>query len=232
VETSLHRQLKTFYADEGARLEVPLGRYRIDVVSGKELVEIQHGSLAAIRDKIRALLADHRVVVVKPIIVRKTLVKQTAKGGEVTGRRLSPKRGGILDLFDELVYFTRVFPHRRLALDVLLVDIEEWRYPGHGHRRRWRAADHEVEDQKLTTVHKRVRLRTAKDLAGLITCRLPRTFDTGHLAEGLQIKRWTAQRIAYCLRKIGAIRDMGKKGNARLYGFRGRRQVDRAPVQP
>ena len=40
------------------------------------------------------------------------------------------------DLFDDLVHFTRVFPHRRLTLEVPLVDIEEWRYPGHGRRRR------------------------------------------------------------------------------------------------
>ena len=45
-------------------------------------------------------------------------------------------RGTFVDLFDELVHFTRVFPHPRLALEVVLVEIEEWRYPGHG-RRRW-----------------------------------------------------------------------------------------------
>ena len=30
------------------------------------------------------------------------------------------------------VHFTRVFPHRRLTLEVVLIEIEEWRYPGHG----------------------------------------------------------------------------------------------------
>ena len=44
----------------------------------------------------------------------------------------------MLDLFEELVHFTRVFPHPRLTLEVVLVEIEEWRYPGHGRRRRWR----------------------------------------------------------------------------------------------
>ncbi len=43
-------------------------------------------------------------------------------------KRLSPKRGTILDLFDDLVHFMRVFPHKRLTLEVPLVDIEEWRY--------------------------------------------------------------------------------------------------------
>jgi hypothetical protein len=227
METSLHRDLKALYADEEAKFEVKLGRYRIDVVSGDQLVEIQHGSLAAIRDKVRKLLEKHRMLVVKPIVVKKRLIKQSAKGGPITGRRLSPKRGQILDLFDELVYFTRAFPHQRLTLDVPLVEVEEWRYPGHGRRRRWRRGDHEVEDRKLVRVERVYRLRTASDLCGLITCPLPRPFDTGQLAGGLGVERWFAQRIAYCLRKIGALGEVGKRGNARLYEFAGSREKRR-----
>lgn len=219
METSLHRDLKTFYAAADAQLEVSLDNYRIDVVSGDRLVEIQHGSLSAIRDKVRKLLARHDVLVVKPIVSRKLLVRRAKKGGRVVGRRMSPKRGRLLDLFDELVYFTRVFPHRRLTLEVPLVDIEEWRYPGHGRRRRWRASDFQVEDQKLLAVHEVHRLRTAEDLGKLISCPLPDDFHTGHLAESLGVERWIAQRIAYCLRKMGAVQQMGKAGNALLYQF-------------
>ena len=80
METSLHRDLKALYADANAQFEVPLGNYRIDVVTGGRLVEIQHGSLAAIRDKVRSLLGRHEVVVVKPIVRSKLLVKRTAQG--------------------------------------------------------------------------------------------------------------------------------------------------------
>ena len=59
METSLHRQLKERYAVDGAEQEVRLDDYRIDVVSGDQLVEIQHGSLSAIRDKVRRLLKKH-----------------------------------------------------------------------------------------------------------------------------------------------------------------------------
>ena len=56
METTLHRQLKEHYAEDPEQIEVKLGRYRIDAIAGGELIEIQHGSLAAIRDKIRTLL--------------------------------------------------------------------------------------------------------------------------------------------------------------------------------
>jgi hypothetical protein len=225
METSLHQNLKRLYGGEDVRYEVRLGSHRIDVVSSGRLIEIQLASLAAIRDKVRTLLEEHRVVVVKPIIVQKTLVKRTDKAGAICSRRLSPKRGALLDIFDELVHFTRVYPHRRLTLEVPLIDIEEWRYPGHGRRRRWGRNDFQVEDQKLVAVHEIRRFRTAADLARLIACPMPPQFHTGHLAAALRVPRWTAQRIAYCLRKMGAILAAGKQGNAHLYKFASARKA-------
>jgi hypothetical protein len=207
--------LKALYAGPEDRTEVTLGSFRIDVVRGDELVEIQHGSLAAIRDKIRQLCETHRVLVVKPIIARKTIVKLSAKGREVS-RRLSPKRGKLLDAFDELVYFTRSFPHVRLAVEILLVEIEETRTPGHGRRRRWRRDDHVVVDRQLTAAGEATRLATAADLLTLLPP-LPSPFHTGDLAAAADVSRQVAQRIAYCLRQMGAVRTIGKRGNALLY---------------
>lgn len=217
MESSLHKQLKELYADKGAEVEQKLGRYRIDVVCDDELIEIQHGSLAAIRDKVADLTTKHRVLVVKPLIICKRLVKLKSQGGRIVERRLSPKRGSILDLFDELVYFTSVFPHPNLTLEVPLVDIEEWRYPGHGRRRYRRQNDHVVDDQKLTKLHEIRRFQTRRDLLSLIPSNLPDPFHTGHLAEAMNVSRSKAQQIAYCLRKTAALDDCGKQVNARLY---------------
>ena len=48
---------------------------------------------------------------------------------------------------------------------------------------------------------------------------MPQPFHTGHLAESLRVDRWSAQRIAYCFRQTGAVLQVGKQGNARLYEF-------------
>ncbi len=219
METSLHRELKSHYADADARTEVRLGRYRIDAISDGRLIEIQHGSLSAIRDKIAQLLEDHEVTVVKPIVARKRLVKLDAKGGEPLSSRWSPKRGQLIDLFEELVYFTRVFPHPRLVLEVPLVEVEEWRYPGHGRRRRRREQDFQVADQKLVSIEKTVRLKTGRDLRRMLGCRLPTVFHTGDLAHALGVRRRTAQRVAYCFRKMGIAETVDKQGNAILYRY-------------
>jgi hypothetical protein len=217
VETSLHRQLKQLYAGDDARTEVRLDGFRIDAVAGDELIEIQHGSLAAIRDKVRRLLERHRVRIVKPIVAKKTLIKRAAAGGREVSRRMSPKRGKLLDIFDELVYFTRVFPHRRLTLEVVLVEIEETRHPGHGRRRRWRKDDFVVADQTLISVGEGARLVRANDLLQMLPVSLPARFHSGHLAEQLGIHRYIAQRIVYCLREMKAIKQVGKEGNTLIY---------------
>ena len=223
METSLHRQLKALYAGDDGLQEVVCEGYRIDAVRDGELIEIQHGSLAAIRDKIRRLLTRHRVRIVKPIVANKLLVKLDKRGGVELDRRRSPKRGTLRSVFDELVYFTRVFPHERLTLEVVLVDVEERRYPGRGKRRRRRrdGKDFQIEDQRLMGIASSQSFATAADLRKLMPRRMPKHFHTAHLAERLKTPRWTAQRIAYCLREMGAVEIIGKEGNAILYRYAG-----------
>ncbi len=217
MESSLHRDLKNWYTQDDAQQEVRLDEYRIDVVRNAQLIEIQHGSLSAIRQKVARLLKQHEVLVVKPIVHRKRLIKRARKNGQVQSRRLSPKRGQLLELFDELIYFRHIFPHPRLTLEVPMVDIEEWRYPGHGRRRRRRERDHVIEDAKLLEVIDVHRFATSADLRRLLPAELPQPFTTADLAEGADVDRATAQRIAYCLRHTGTAQQVGKQGNAWLY---------------
>jgi len=220
METSLHRELKRHYAGPDGRTEVRIGRFRVDAVVGngpsKQLIEIQHGPLWVIRDKIRELTRRHRVRIVKPIIGRKQLIKLSRKGGRIVDERMSPRQGKLLELFDELVYFSRAFPHRNLSLEVLLVDIEERRYPRPNRRRPWRK-QFAVEDQRLIVIQQTVEITTAGDLMQLIQCPLPPTFGTARLAEALDIQRWRAQRIAYALRESGAVAAVGKQRGAWIY---------------
>ena len=183
METSLHQQLKAAYAEDDTRTEVRVGRYRIDAVKNDELIEIQHGSLSAIRDKVSRLLPDHRVRVVKPLIARKRLVKCAGKGKPVISRRLSPECGCILDLFDELIYFTRIYPHPNLALEVPLVEIEEWRYPYRGRRRR-RRGGHSVEDQKPTRHPEGARISHCGGLSRAFATAFTRSFSHGASRDG------------------------------------------------
>src|SRR5439155_14786918 len=130
-------------------------------------------------------------------------------------RRLSPKKGRVLDVFDDLVRFTRVFPHPNLVIEVVLVDEEEVRVPRR--RRRFRRPDYRVADRRLLSVIARHRLATADDLARLIPFDLPDSFTTDALSARLGCSAWFARKVCYTLRHCGAAHVMGKKGNRLVY---------------
>lgn len=215
METSLHRQLKMLYSSSMSEQEVTVDGYRIDAVHNGRLVEIQYGSLGAIREKIQNLLQNHDVLVVKPLAARKYLVNKTKCGGPVKSARFSPTRQTFFDLFDDLVHFVDVFPHPRLTIEAVLTEQEEHRVPAQ--KRRRRSKGYRVEDRKLTSLGKRLHLATVDDLLAMLSPQLPTPFTTADLARTSEVPRWLAQKMAYCLRKTNATRIVGKQGNALLY---------------
>ena len=206
METSLHRQLKSLYAD-GDLTEVACDGYRIDAIRRGVLVEIQHGSLAAIRKKVKTLLSKHRGA--------RGQTAGSTQGAREAGSAARQRGGPPPEPPSERRCWicstswstsSRSSRTNGLRSRVPLVEVEEWRYPGHGRRRRWRRDDFQVEDQKLVEVVETHRFKTLADLRRLLPTELPTTFHTGHLAEHLEVPRHTAQRIAYCLRETGAVR--------------------------
>ncbi len=218
MERSLHQQLKRFYAEDDSCTEVVMGRYRIDAVRGDELVEIQCASLAAIRDKCQSLLKQHRLRIVKPVIARKRITKINKEGGKITSSRISPKRGTILDLFEELIYFTRVFPNPNLVLEVPIVCVEEIRMPRKQKRRRRWDKDYQVFDVQLESIDQTCEISQAHDLLEILAWRSrPDEFNTADIAAAVDRPRCVAQQIAYVLRKMGAIESIGRTKSGMIY---------------
>jgi hypothetical protein len=215
VETSLHRQLKEQYGRTAeGRLEVALEGFRIDAIDADgALVEVQSGPLGPLQPKLRKLLPAHRVRVIKPVILRRRLIRRERPGGADLSARLSPRRGALVDVFDDLVGLARLLPHPNLNVDVLGVDIDEVRLP----RRHW--PGYRVVDRRLSAVVGTVPLRQGHDLWALLpdTPPCPFTFTTRDLAARLQRPLDFAQRVAYCLRYAGAVSVVGKQGNAWVY---------------
>ncbi|TWT79249.1 hypothetical protein CA13_06470 [Planctomycetes bacterium CA13] len=217
METSLHQQLKRCYAADEADTEVVLGAYRIDVIRDDELIEIQCAGLSAIRDKCRDLLKRHRLRVVKPVIARTRIAKAAKAGGPIKSSRMSPKRGNILDVFEDLIYFTRVFPNRNLVFEVPMVHVIETRIPSKRRRRRWHK-DYTVADVALESIGETYEFTQAADLLELVNIPVGTTeFNTSDLARWIDRPRWVAQKIAYVLRHISAIDTVQRKRSGIVY---------------
>ncbi len=214
-EKPLHAALKAWYAQPGDRLEVPVEGFMIDIVRGDLLIEIQTGSFSALKRKLARLLETHPVRLVYPIAAQKWIVR-LGEGGEVIGRRKSPRRGMVADLFAELVSFPALLDHAHLSLDVLLIHEDELRRRGEG-RQGWRRGGWVIAERRLIEVVGQQRFTASGDLLRLLPDDLPEPFTTADLASALGCPRRLAQQAAYCLRESGAISATGKCGNAVLY---------------
>ena len=217
METSLHQQLKLHYAAESSQTEVVVGRYRIDAVRDDELIEIQCASLSAIKPKIKSLLQRHCVRVVKPVILRTRIAKKKTRRSEISSRRMSPKSGHVLDVFDDLIYFTGVFPHQHLTLELPLVHVQQVRIPAQRYRRRWRK-DYQVEDISLEKIESTIEIRTSADLLSLVGMSdNDDPFTTEDIARTTGRPRWFAQKIAYVLKHTDAIEAVGRTREGIIY---------------
>jgi hypothetical protein len=222
METSLHRALKDRYAAGFAdRREVRVAGFRIDAVDQTgRLVEIQSGALGPLCTKLQKLLPEHRLRIVKPVVRTRRLVQTSPRSGAAISVRRSPKRGALVDIFDDLIGLVRIFPHINLDIEILGVTIDEVRKP------RRRRPGYTVTDRQLGEIHETAMLVRAGDLWSLLppSCRDHYPFTTVELAAQLCKPIWFAQRVAYCLRKTGAARVVGKTGNRVIYARDGELQ--------
>jgi hypothetical protein len=100
-EGPLHAAVKALLAEPGDRLEVPVGRFVIDLVRADgELVEVQTGSFGALGKKLDALLDEHRMRIVHPVAAERRIVR-VDQHGQVLAARRSPKRETAVAVFVE-----------------------------------------------------------------------------------------------------------------------------------
>lgn len=214
-EKQLHSALKAWYARPGDRLEGMVDGFHIDIVRNRLLIEIQTTNFSSQRDKLNKLTKKHRVRLVFPVAQEKWIVRLAENSVRCLGRRKSPKKGHLLHLFEELVSIPKLIKNQNFSLEILLIREEEIRRDdGQGS---WRRKGWSIADYRLLEVVSRHVFRRPSDFLTLIPKELPYPFSTRELAQGIGQPRWLAQKMTYCLRNVGVIQVVGKRGNAVLY---------------
>lgn len=214
-EKPLHAALKAWYSRPGDVLEAVVDGYVIDIVRGDHLVEIQTRGFAALKAKLHRLVDHHPLRLVYPISAEKWIVRAATEFDQPARRRKSPKRGLIVDVFEELVSFPRLLAHPNFTLEVVRIREEEVRRQCIG--RNWRRRGWGTVERHLLDVLDARVLAEPADLATLLPTSLAEPFGTADLAAALHRPRRLAQRMAYCLRHVDVIVEAGKDGNAVLY---------------
>jgi hypothetical protein len=213
-EKALHADLKQWYSQPGDKVEVKVDGFFIDIVRNNLLIEIQTRNFSAIKRKLLTLTANHAVRIVYPVAREKWIVRQ-GKDGKQLGRRKSPKRGTVLQVFEELVSFPELMTHANFSLEVLSIQEEEVRR--YDKRRGWRRHGWVTHERRLLKVLDRHILVDPVDCGHLLPQDLTEPFTTRELADALDRPRRFAQKMAYCLHRMGILTQTGKRRNARLY---------------
>jgi len=214
-EKPLHAALKEWYSQPGDLLESSVDGFVVDIVRGHLLIEIQTGNFAAMKRKLAKLTVHHPVRLVYPIARDKWIVRLAEDGHSQLSRRKSPKRGAVEHLFDELVSLPKLLLNPNFSIEVLIVQEEEIRR--HDAFRAWRRNGWVTYERRLLRVVERRLFQGPGDIYALLPSTLSEPFTTTDLAQAIAKPRRLAQKMVYCLRLVGLIKLVGKKGNAVLY---------------
>ena len=214
-EKPLHAAIKSWYAKPNDKVEVDLYGYVVDILRDDLIIEIQTKSFSKICKKLATLSDKHPIRLVYPIPMEKWIIKVDRNRKKQLSRRKSPKRRGYEDLFYELVSIPALLKKPNFALEVLLIQEEEIRI--HDPHQAWRRGGWVTHERRLLEVVEKRRFSHPKDFANFIPPSIHGEFTTPELAAGLQVSNRLAGKIAYCLREMGAIVAVGKRGRALLY---------------
>jgi hypothetical protein len=213
-EGPLHAAIKAMLAAPGDRVEVPVGRFVIDLIRADgELVEVQTGGFGPLGAKLDALLDRHRFRIVHPVAAERRIVR-VDEHGEVLSVRRSPKRGTVAEVFDKLTAFPSLLTHPNLTVEVLLLGEDHIRGARPVSTRR-RTRDPGA--RHVREVLARIELHGAEDIVRALPPLPPQPFSTRELASLLGCSMLLAQRTAYCLRAIDIIEPAGKRGRTPLH---------------
>jgi len=137
-----------------------------------------------------------------------------AADGTIT-RRKSPARATAAHLFRELVHLRELAAHPSLTLDVLTVAVEQfWEPDGAGS---WRRKGWSISDTHLLAVLDQAIFERPTDYTAFLPAALASPFTTADLARLGGYDRALAGQMAYCLRMIGVIVPVGKRGKEIWY---------------
>jgi hypothetical protein len=158
---------------------------------------------------------NHPVRLVFPIALEKWIIFQPKAENEAPLRRKSPKHGRVEHLFAQMVYIPGLMSFENFTLEVLLTREEEVRrYDG---KKGWRRKGWVTEERRLLGVEDRQVFQTVDDLARLLPAEISESFTVRDAAKAMRQPVWLAQKMVYCLREMGVITPIGKKGRAIRY---------------
>ncbi|GMO61294.1 MAG: hypothetical protein Ta2A_07320 [Treponemataceae bacterium] len=229
-ESTLHKMLKELYALEtGGKTEEKIDGKICDVFAAEknEIIEIQTGTLARLRNKISVLTEKYAVRLVYPLVTQKTIITYD-KAGNTVSKRKSPKKQTIYSMFRELTALYPWLLHKNFTLEVVFVHITEIRRktekPVQAANKRRRFLRNWIKSDKiLNSIEKKIVFAQKDDYLKLLPPPLLLPTSEGFSVNDIcktsaeKIKKDEASCMVWVLNKAEIIEVTKKIGRARYY---------------
>ncbi|NVM17653.1 MAG: hypothetical protein HWN80_08040 [Candidatus Lokiarchaeota archaeon] len=216
-ESSLHSDLKLSYKESEDQLEARVENFIIDIVRDNLLIEIQTKNFSQIKKKLEKLIANHKILLIHPIVKDKWIINVDFQSNRAISKRLSPKHKSYVDIFEELIRFPELISNPNFTIELPLVQVEEYRKnDGNGS---WRRNGWSIYERKLVKVLEKKTFYTPIDFLMLKPTSLKTPFTNMELAYSLKKPLNLARKMSYCLRKMGLIKVVGKKGRSLIFDY-------------
>jgi hypothetical protein len=215
-EKSLHSDLIQWLAKPEDKFEEKIDGYIIDIIRGKKLLEIQTKNIYKIKKKIYTLSKNYTVQIFFPIIVDKWILK-VDENDEQLSKRKSPKRGRIEDIFTELIRIPTMVSNQNISLSLIFIQAEEvWKNDGKGS---WRRKKWSIVERYLLKVVEVIDFSKAKDFVSLLPNDIQDRFTNKDLSKSLGVTTKLAQKMTYCLRKMGILEVVETRGREYIFSL-------------
>ena len=212
-ERRLHSVLKFYYESDQNLHEIKIGRFFADIVTGKQIIEIQTGDLGRLSRKLDVFLKEHNVTVVHPLAKNSVITRIDPETGEAISRRKSPVHANIYSAVPQLYRIRPYLASPNLAVRLVFLSVEEYRTPKCSKRGSKKGSVRlERFPEKL---HYEIDLSVPEDYRIFLPKELPETFTSA------DVRRLTPCRdtstLLLILTSVGVVERIGKKGNAYIY---------------
>ncbi len=216
-EKTVHAVIKAYLEEDPTRMEQKVGSFWADILrEDGSIVEIQTGNFYKLSRKLEALLPQHKVEVVYPVIVQKDVIWIQEDGGMLPPHK-SPKKGCRFDVLEELPAILPYLSHPNFCLHLLFLDADEYRLLNGRGRNKKKGATH--YDRIPGRLQGEEWYRTKEDYLAFLPA-LPEEFTAKEYGQAAKLTPRSTNRGLYVLKNLCLIEQCGKRGRAYLYRIR------------
>ena len=214
-ERSVHAVLKAYFEPQSDNTEIRIGDYVADIAGENGIIEIQTRQFSRLVKKLDCFLEYTHVTVVYPVIEKKYVRWLDPQTGELSGRRLSPKKGNIYDAIDELAKIKFAIDNPRFSFAIVMLEAEDIRALD-GYSKDKKKGSTKLDRLPLDILGE-YHFECLRDYDMLVPAGLEGEFTSADFAGAAKISRRLSQTALNLLTYTGSVERVGKRGREILY---------------